>query len=158
MDLILHNDSDPEVDGWVASYPNLTSRKDSETGGRAAYGERSPEQEAVRRLIKRPSSDNLWVDFSLSPKTKTGEMFAESLVRHEVSNFGSIDKRWEGNVGFAPPSGSHGQGSISSCVFTLVASAMGAGCLSLPHMIKRSGLGLGLCLLAVGAVLAHISL
>jgi sodium-coupled neutral amino acid transporter 7/8 len=50
------------------------------------------------------------------------------------------------------------KGSVASGVFTLVASAMGAGCLSLPHMFKESGIGLGLILLACGALLAHIGL
>eukprot|EP00438_Fugacium_kawagutii_P034382 Skav204887 [mRNA] locus=scaffold2602:277357:279827:+ [translate_table: standard] len=51
-----------------------------------------------------------------------------------------------------------GRGSMLSSIFTLVASAMGAGCLSLPHMFSKVGLALGLTLLTSGAILAHISL
>lgn len=60
-------------------------------------------------------------------------------------------------VGFAKSSLVQ-RGSLGSGVFTLVASAMGAGCLSLPHMLRQSGLVLGLALLLIGAGLAHVSL
>jgi len=50
------------------------------------------------------------------------------------------------------------EGSLMSGVFTLVSSAMGAGCLSLPFMIKRAGLIPGLLMLCLGAILAHLSL
>lgn len=51
-----------------------------------------------------------------------------------------------------------GEGSLLAGVFTLVSSAMGAGCLSLPFMFARSGIALGLVMLLLGAVLAHVSL
>eukprot|EP00927_Polykrikos_kofoidii_P044185 TRINITY_DN38221_c0_g1_i1.p1 TRINITY_DN38221_c0_g1~~TRINITY_DN38221_c0_g1_i1.p1 ORF type:complete len:602 (+),score=82.10 TRINITY_DN38221_c0_g1_i1:112-1806(+) len=51
-----------------------------------------------------------------------------------------------------------GEGSVSSGVFTLVSSAMGAGCLSLPFMFKRIGVIPGILMLVVGAILAHLSL
>ena len=55
------------------------------------------------------------------------------------------------------PEVSIGRGSLWSSVFTLVASAMGAGCLSLPHMLKKSGLVLGLLLLIIGAILVRFA-
>jgi len=51
-----------------------------------------------------------------------------------------------------------GEGSVGAAVFTLVSSAMGAGCLSLPFMLKQSGLIPGVIMLVVGALLAHLSL
>lgn len=51
-----------------------------------------------------------------------------------------------------------GEGSLVAAVFTLVSSAMGAGCLSLPFMFRQSGVLLGLVMLFVGAALAHLSL
>jgi len=50
------------------------------------------------------------------------------------------------------------EGSTGAAVFTLVSSAMGAGCLSLPFMLKTAGIIPGLFMLALGAVLAHLSL
>eukprot|EP00418_Pyrodinium_bahamense_P004742 CAMPEP_0179018572 /NCGR_PEP_ID=MMETSP0796-20121207/4422_1 /TAXON_ID=73915 /ORGANISM="Pyrodinium bahamense, Strain pbaha01" /LENGTH=585 /DNA_ID=CAMNT_0020714333 /DNA_START=339 /DNA_END=2094 /DNA_ORIENTATION=- len=51
-----------------------------------------------------------------------------------------------------------GEGSLLAGVFTLVSSAMGAGCLSLPFMIKRAGVWSGILMLVMSAVLAHLSL
>ncbi|CAE7943831.1 slc38a7, partial [Symbiodinium necroappetens] len=107
----------------------------------------SPDQTRSRRSLSRnPSSDILFVDID--------EFLAgEGLIYHELQPLETIDEA----VGFAT---SHwtGQGSMLSCVFTLVASAMGAGCLSLPHMFSKTGIVCGLTLLACGALLAHVSL
>jgi len=105
------------------------------------------------------SHDNLFVDFSKEPNTPASNMFRENLLYQEEQP-GRMKQRLptvqEKVVGFAHLS--MGQGSIMSGVFTLVASAMGAGCLSLPHMLRQSGLALGLLLLGIGAILAHLSL
>eukprot|EP00930_Biecheleria_cincta_P047394 TRINITY_DN32847_c0_g1_i1.p1 TRINITY_DN32847_c0_g1~~TRINITY_DN32847_c0_g1_i1.p1 ORF type:complete len:532 (-),score=55.57 TRINITY_DN32847_c0_g1_i1:44-1639(-) len=127
---------------WVGNYPSSRSRARSRS-----------ESTTPQQLSRTPSHDNLFVNVAdisaqrqLSP---TGALFLDSLVQHELE---TIDEA----VGFAKSW--IGKGSFVSSVFTLVASAMGAGCLSLPHMFRQSGLGLGIILLAFGAMLAHISL
>lgn len=50
------------------------------------------------------------------------------------------------------------QGSARGFIFSLVASALGTGVLTLPYMLKSSGLVLGLCLISLGATLCWISL
>jgi len=133
-----------ESTAWVSEYSPLHYRaKDT-----------SPEQTRSRRSLSRnPSSDILFVDIDATPFCAKSGMFLEGLIYHELQPLETIDEA----VGFAT---SHwtGQGSMLSCVFTLVASAMGAGCLSLPHMFSKTGIVCGLALLACGALLAHVSL
>lgn len=50
------------------------------------------------------------------------------------------------------------EGSIVAAVFQLASSAMGAGCLSLPYMVKTSGIAEGFFMLCFGAVLSQASL
>lgn len=95
------------------------------------------------------------MDFSREPRSAASGLFLESMLQHEAPATTQLAPIQE-TVGFAKSS--FGQGSLLSGVFTLVASAMGAGCLSLPHMLQQSGLLLGLGLLAFGAILAHMSL
>ncbi|CAK0867801.1 unnamed protein product, partial [Prorocentrum cordatum] len=122
------------------------------------------------------SSDNLFVDVAARSRDpslpRTSSRFLDGLRRYELEPLETIDEA----VGFAK-SGVIRKGSVVSGVFTLVASApgkswgrleprrplgspraVGAGCLSLPHMFRQSGLGLGLLLLACGAALAHVGL
>lgn len=106
------------------------------------------------------SEENLWVDSSLEPSCSTTELFLENLLLHKA---GEPLEPLNETVGFARHGGDYeatGVAEQSSLhgVFTLVASAMGAGCLSLPHMMRQSGLGLGLVLLICGAAIAHLSL
>jgi amino acid permease len=115
----------------------------------------------------------LWLDFSLparSPIAKqirrnmrnfSRESLADSLcVSPEVRHMGTI--REDQCVGLSQMatkiSAPLGEGSLAAGVFTLVSSAMGAGCLSLPFMLKTSGIIPGLLLLLMGALLAHLSL
>jgi len=106
------------------------------------------------------SEENLWVDSSLEPSCSTTELFLENLLLHKA---GELLEHPNETVGFARQGGDHEATGVAeqnswSGVFTLVASAMGAGCLSLPHMMRQSGLGLGLVLLICGAAFAHLSL
>lgn len=136
---------------WAGNYPSSRSRGQPEAVRTLSSRSQSATPKQLRRT---PSHDNLFVNVAdlssaqrqLSP---TGALFLDSLVYHELE---TIDEA----VGFAKSW--VGKGSFLSSVFTLVASAMGAGCLSLPHMFRQSGLGLGIVLLAIGAVLSHISL
>jgi len=115
------------------------------------------EQSMVARLSRKPSRDTLWIDMMSNPAEPASKLFMRSLLREEVRGFARKPMpAIRETVGFAMPS--IAQGSLLGSVFTLVASAMGAGCLSLPHMLCRSGLGLGLVLLFCGALLAHLSL
>jgi len=106
------------------------------------------------------SEENLWVDSSLEPSCSTTELFLENLLLHKA---GEPLEPLNETVGFAQHGGDYeatrvAEQSSLHGVFTLVASAMGAGCLSLPHMMQQSGLGLGLVLLICGAAFAHLSL
>jgi len=106
------------------------------------------------------SEENLWVDSSLEPSCSTTELFLENLLLHKAGE--PLDPLNE-TVGFARQgvdceATGVAEQSFWHGVFTLVASAMGAGCLSLPHMMRQSGLGLGLVLLISGAAFAHLSL
>lgn len=106
----------------------------------------APSPSSVRR-----TRETLWVDLNeRASGTFASQNFLKFLVRQEHS-------AETGFRGLATAPGSGG-GSMQSSVFTLVASAMGAGCLSLPHMFRQSGLALGIILLVCGALLAHVSL
>lgn len=126
---------------WVEGYRELASPVSESPGtGRCER----------RRLGRDPSSENLFVDLGARPRCPQSGKFLQNLIYHG-SQLETINEA----VGLAQVTG---RGSMLSSIFTLVASAMGAGCLSLPHMFSKVGLGLGLLLLTCGAVLAHISL
>eukprot|EP00434_Breviolum_minutum_P019100 symbB.v1.2.016836.t2/scaffold1278.1/size127201/5 len=128
---------------WVEGYQDL-KRKGSDSPGPGSYRSRS------RTLCRDPSSENLFVDLGAQPRCPQSGRYLENLIYHGTQ----LDTINEA-VGLAQVAG---RGSMFSSVFTLVASAMGAGCLSLPHMFSKAGLPMGLLLLTCGAVLAHISL
>eukprot|EP00931_Biecheleriopsis_adriatica_P086156 TRINITY_DN60874_c0_g1_i1.p1 TRINITY_DN60874_c0_g1~~TRINITY_DN60874_c0_g1_i1.p1 ORF type:complete len:527 (-),score=65.38 TRINITY_DN60874_c0_g1_i1:61-1641(-) len=130
---------------WVAEYQSCLPRDAS-----PAQATRRPRIRGGPSLRKSPSSDTLFVDIFAKPQCPSSDMFLNNMMHHETLE--TIDEA----VGFAKSKME--KGSLISGVFTLVASAMGAGCLSLPHMFRKSGLCLGLILLACGALLAHISL
>lgn len=111
---------------------------------------RVADTESMQLLSCRPSRENLWLDYTRECPSPAQELFVENMLAQEVAPP-------LGEVGLAKPSLMR-PGSAGSGVFTLVASAMGAGCLSLPHMVQQSGLVLGLALLVLGAALAHVSL
>lgn len=126
---------------WVEGYRELASPVSESPGtGRCER----------RQLGRDPSSENLFVDLGARPRCPQSGKFLQNLIYHG-SQLETINEA----VGLAQVTG---RGSMLSSIFTLVASAMGAGCLSLPHMFSKVGLGLGLLLLTCGAVLAHISL
>ncbi|CAJ1386097.1 unnamed protein product, partial [Effrenium voratum] len=126
---------------WVSEYRSLSEAQDT------------PVRSSSRKLCRDPSSDNLFVDLDAQPGCPQSDLFLENMLYHE-SKLETIDEA----VGMAHDAEWTGRGSMFASVFTLVASAMGAGCLSLPHMFSRTGLVPGLVLLACGAVLAHVSL
>jgi len=49
-------------------------------------------------------------------------------------------------------------GSLRASIFTLTSSAVGAGCLTLPLVMKNTGFAIGIMLIACGAVLAKASM
>jgi len=103
----------------------------------------------------------LWLDFSRTPQSTVGRRLKRKLsgfnLEADAAEAEAIREAPVGPVGLSllPPVE---EGSLMASVFTLVSSAMGAGCLSLPFMFKQSGILLGLVLLLSGAILAHISL
>jgi len=116
----------------------------------------------------------LWLDFSVPVKSDVARLIRRNMRSHSSGDFEtliapaglpSVSPRsacLKEGVGFARIL-SHalaplGEGSLLAGVFTLVSSAMGAGCLSLPFMIKRAGVCSGILMLVLGAVLAHLSL
>mmetsp|Transcript_100064 Transcript_100064/g.311790 ORF Transcript_100064/g.311790 Transcript_100064/m.311790 type:complete len:556 (-) Transcript_100064:169-1836(-) len=112
----------------------------------------------------------LWLDYSKPARSRVARQIQRNLRRHSsdsaAADAGSaglhaIEERQE-SVGLARLVSKvpelFGEGSLLASVFTLVSSAMGAGCLSLPFMLKRAGVLQGLLMLVVGACLAHISL
>lgn len=98
---------------------------------------RAPRSTASRRLKRKLSGINLGV--AQSPATTPLASIREERV----------------GLSLLPPVE---EGSSLAAVFTLVSSAMGAGCLSLPFMFRQCGVVLGTLLLLLGALLAHISL
>jgi len=139
---------------WVAAYASLTEH---------ASREHLAEQLSQLRMARSPSRDNLFVDVTSDTDGTRSRIFLHSLLKYELQQ---PLQMLEDGVGLArleqrqkaEPAGVGGGSSMFSCIFTLVASAVGAGCLSLPHMLRESGLGLGLIMLFLGAVLAHTTL
>ncbi|CAK9011870.1 Putative sodium-coupled neutral amino acid transporter 7 [Durusdinium trenchii] len=74
-----------------------------------------------RALARDPSSENLFVDIGANPECPQSGKFLQNLIYHG-SQLEPIDEA----VGLAHATGA---GSMFSSIFTLVASAMGAGCL-----------------------------
>mmetsp|Transcript_122462 Transcript_122462/g.305793 ORF Transcript_122462/g.305793 Transcript_122462/m.305793 type:complete len:561 (-) Transcript_122462:392-2074(-) len=105
----------------------------------------------------------LWLDFSRPVQSTASKRLKRKLSNCNLeATAQEVQQRElrairEEPVGLSllPPIG---EGSPLAGIFTLVSSAMGAGCLSLPFMFKQSGIILGLLLLFAGAVLAHLSL
>jgi len=115
----------------------------------------------------------LWLDYSLPPKSSVSKLIRRNMRSHSFECLAQeeieaqagtpdIPEEKGESVGFprmvSQVRGLMGEGSLMASVFTLVSSAMGAGCLSLPFMLKRAGVLLGLLMLAAGALLAHMSL
>eukprot|EP00441_Pelagodinium_beii_P045516 CAMPEP_0197623926 /NCGR_PEP_ID=MMETSP1338-20131121/3795_1 /TAXON_ID=43686 ORGANISM="Pelagodinium beii, Strain RCC1491" /NCGR_SAMPLE_ID=MMETSP1338 /ASSEMBLY_ACC=CAM_ASM_000754 /LENGTH=364 /DNA_ID=CAMNT_0043194019 /DNA_START=79 /DNA_END=1170 /DNA_ORIENTATION=+ len=109
----------------------------------------------------------LWVDFSLPPRSPVSRLIKRNMRNHSREHLLDLEGgeeametiREEQCVGFSPWGETPlGEGSIGAAVFTLVSSAMGAGCLSLPFMLSEAGLIPGIIMLVVGALLAHLSL
>mmetsp|Transcript_64561 Transcript_64561/g.120179 ORF Transcript_64561/g.120179 Transcript_64561/m.120179 type:complete len:531 (-) Transcript_64561:334-1926(-) len=139
---------------WVAAYASLTEH---------ASREHLAEQLNQLRISRSPSRDNLFVDVTSEADGTRSRIFLHSLLKYELQQ--PLQKLEDG-VGLArleqrqaaKNATAGGGSSMFSCIFTLVASAVGAGCLSLPHMLRESGLGLGLIMLFLGALLAHTTL
>ena len=51
-----------------------------------------------------------------------------------------------------------GKGSLRGSIFSLSASAIGSGVLSLPYVLKLNGYVLGIMFMVLGSIAAHISL
>jgi len=116
----------------------------------------------------------LWLDYSVPAKTPVARLIRRNMRSHSrdclvdysqgepFSPKCSLGGVREESVGLSRMVSQvlepMGEGSLLAAVFTLVSSAMGAGCLSLPFMLKQSGVVLGLAMLVVGALLAHLSL
>ncbi|CAK0843846.1 unnamed protein product [Prorocentrum cordatum] len=139
-----------DAGGWEASYSALSAAGAAGAPLDDAQVLASP----PRTRSRVPSSDNLFVDLASCGKEGLSARIGQFL--DGLQRYSEVTSPRAEVVGFAG-SGMR-QGSVASGVFTLVASAMGAGCLSLPHMFRRSGVGLGLALLACGALLAHVGL
>ncbi|CAE7418287.1 slc38a7 [Symbiodinium natans] len=108
----------------------------------------------------------LWLDFSAPVQAAVPRLIRKTMRRCSKSS-ASLDSfdlegldtiTEEHIVGLSQRNSLLGEGSLGAAVFTLVSSAMGAGCLSLPFMLKNSGIISGLLMLGLGAVLAHLSL
>mmetsp|Transcript_52115 Transcript_52115/g.124131 ORF Transcript_52115/g.124131 Transcript_52115/m.124131 type:complete len:568 (-) Transcript_52115:260-1963(-) len=104
----------------------------------------------------------LWLDFSLPARRPVTQMIRKKMRTYSFTDIRCIPEDEGEAVGLsrlsASVSASLGEGSQLAAVFTLVSSAMGAGCLSLPYMLRSSGVILGLLLLLAGSMLAHLSL
>eukprot|EP00931_Biecheleriopsis_adriatica_P097324 TRINITY_DN7108_c0_g2_i1.p1 TRINITY_DN7108_c0_g2~~TRINITY_DN7108_c0_g2_i1.p1 ORF type:complete len:533 (+),score=83.07 TRINITY_DN7108_c0_g2_i1:43-1641(+) len=105
----------------------------------------------------------LWLDFSSPAQNAVSKRIRRTMRSYssdhllDLEGDGIATIREEQFVGFSQMA-SMGEGSLVAAVFTLVSSAMGAGCLSLPFMLKSSGIIPGIMMLVVGALLAHLSL
>lgn len=107
----------------------------------------------------------LWLDFSVPSRSPIQDTIRKNISSHNMINLEDspcLSPIGEESVGMSrmvtqvlKPMG---EGSVLAGVFTLVSSAMGAGCLSLPFMMKRSGIILGFLMLVLGALMAHLSL
>jgi len=109
----------------------------------------------------------LWLDFSVPTRSPLAQRIRRSISQNNKESMTSEDSTLlspiaEESVGMSrmvtQALKPMGEGSMLAGVFTLVSSSMGAGCLSLPFMMKRSGIILGFILLVLGALLAHLSL
>jgi len=105
----------------------------------------------------------LWLDFSLPAREPATRMIRKRMRTYSFTTMEGIGCiREEESVGLSRLSAKVvaplGEGSRLAAIFTLVSSAMGAGCLSLPYMLRKSGVLLGLLLLLAGSCLAHLSL
>ncbi|CAE7503696.1 Slc38a11 [Symbiodinium pilosum] len=108
----------------------------------------------------------LWLDFSAPVQASVPRLIRRTMRKCSRSNVDLESMDLEGldtikeehSVGLSQRNSLLGEGSLGAAVFTLVSSAMGAGCLSLPFMLKNSGIISGLLMLGLGAVLAHLSL
>eukprot|EP00930_Biecheleria_cincta_P044976 TRINITY_DN30993_c0_g1_i1.p1 TRINITY_DN30993_c0_g1~~TRINITY_DN30993_c0_g1_i1.p1 ORF type:complete len:538 (+),score=73.05 TRINITY_DN30993_c0_g1_i1:31-1614(+) len=138
---------------WPAEYKVTLQEREGRHCSPGSSPHKLKSRAATSSLRRSPSKDTLFVDVFAEPLSATSNTFLDSLVHHQKKeSLETIDEVL--GLGKSPIE----KGSLTSCIFTMVASAMGAGCLSLPHMFQQAGLGLGLVLLACGAVLAHISL
>ncbi|CAL1141933.1 unnamed protein product, partial [Cladocopium goreaui] len=103
----------------------------------------------------------LWLDFSRPVSSEVPRLIRKNMQQCSRSHLDleALEPICETAVGLSQSNSSlFKEGSQSAAVFTLVSSAMGAGCLSLPFMLKTAGIIPGLLMLFLGAVLAHLSL
>ncbi|CAJ1406335.1 unnamed protein product [Effrenium voratum] len=103
----------------------------------------------------------LWLDFSTPVQSVVPRLIKKNMrqcSRNQL-DLEALNTIREEAVGLSQSNFSLlKEGSLGSAVFTLVSSAMGAGCLSLPFMLKTAGIIPGILMLTLGAVLAHTSL
>lgn len=103
----------------------------------------------------------LWLDFSRPVSSEVPRLIRKNMQQCSRSHLDleALEPICETAVGLSQSNSSlFKEGSQSAAVFTLVSLAMGAGCLSLPFMLKTAGIIPGLLMLFLGAVLAHLSL
>eukprot|EP00434_Breviolum_minutum_P025099 symbB.v1.2.022172.t1/scaffold1956.1/size94972/3 len=103
----------------------------------------------------------LWLDFSTPVSSEVPRLIRKNMRQCSRNHLDleMLEPICEKAVGLSQSNSSlFKEGSTGAAVFTLVSSAMGAGCLSLPFMLKTAGIIPGLFMLALGAVLAHLSL
>jgi len=145
----------PELGRWVQEYRVCFDADASSFKEKTPVSVVSESECSAGSISRSMSRENLYIDPYKEPDCPLSYKFLKGLREHESQMPGALATIKE-SVGLSKVS--IGRGSLWSSVFTLVASAMGAGCLSLPHMLKKSGLVLGLLLLIIGAILAHLSL
>jgi len=177
---------DPTEPGWVSSYamlslckaPSDSTRSPSQSEPSSSCPSTPPtrcnSKPLAARLRNYDSVANtemwkwLWLDFAAPVQASVPRLIRKSMRKCSKSSasLASLDSMdiegldtitEEHSVGLSRNS-LLGEGSLGAAVFTLVSSAMGAGCLSLPFMLKNSGIISGLLMLGLGAVLAHLSL
>jgi len=171
---------------WVSSYAMLSLCK-AQVGEAPSEDTRSPTPSAPSSCPSTPPTRSnsrtlrlrdyrsvgnaelwkwLWLDFSAPVQASVPRQIRKTMRKCSRSSM-SLDSmdlegldtiREEQSVGLSQRNSLLGEGSLGAAVFTLVTSAMGAGCLSLPFMLKNSGIISGLLMLCVGAILAHLSL
>lgn len=155
---------------WASHYAGLRLPDAGHLATSGSSGRNSPSGDSNKSDAEE-AKKWLWLETNSPPKSPLAKMILTNMRRHsfkccqddeQIAAAELREEQREEIVGFArivsKVLSRLGEGSLLASVFTLVSSAMGAGCLSLPFMLKRAGVVLGLIMLAAGAVLAHLSL
>jgi len=164
-----------ESNAWAGSYAMLKLCKELQTSQSASTLSPSSSGSSTRSNSKRGLADLrdyasvrhaelwkwLWLDFSTPVHSEVPRLIRKNMRQCNRNHLDleALQPIREETVGLSQSKVSlFKEGSTGAAVFTLVSSAMGAGCLSLPFMLRTSGIIPGIFMLALGAVLAHLSL